>query len=47
MAAFSGALKLVDLDDFITPSQVSFAWTMVVLMNEKLYKLTFCDLIFM
>ena len=24
MASFSGALKLVDLDDFITPSQVSY-----------------------
>lgn len=25
MAGFSGALKLTDLDDFITPSQVSIA----------------------
>lgn len=24
MSGFSGALKLTDLDDFITPSQVSF-----------------------
>ena len=25
MATFSGALRLVDLDDFITPSQVKLA----------------------
>ena len=38
MAAFSGALRLIDLDDFITPSQVKL--TIIQSINYQFMKFT-------
>jgi len=43
MASFSGALKLVDLDDFITPSQVSSLhvyWLYVLILTLRTLRMT-------